>query len=136
MNEEIRVHVVKYAARSNLVMRYVDPVTGKQVAKTTGTTRRREAERKAAKWEAELREGRYQKPSRITWQEFRARYEREKLATLAEKTLGSAGAALNHLENEISPNMLESLNSEQLSRFQRKLTEKGMRATTLASHLR
>ena len=49
MNEEIRVHVVKYAARSNLVMRYVDPVTGKQIAKTTGTSRKREAERKAAK---------------------------------------------------------------------------------------
>ena len=62
MNEEIKVHVVKYAARSNLVMRYVDPVTGRQVSKTTGTSRKREAERKAAKWEAELREGRYQKP--------------------------------------------------------------------------
>ena len=55
MNEEIRVHVVKYAARSNLVMRYVDPVTRHQVAKTTGTTRRREAERKAAKWEPGFR---------------------------------------------------------------------------------
>jgi len=136
MNEEIRVHVVKYQARSNLVMRYVDPVTGKQVAKTTGTSRKREAERKAAKWEAELREGRYQKPSRITWQEFRCRYEREKLAALSEKTLHANDAAFNHLEREIDPNMLESLTSEQMSRFQRKLAENGMKATTLASHLR
>jgi len=136
MNEDIRVHVVKFRDRKNLAMRYVDPVTEKQISKTSGTTRRREAERKAAKWEAELREGRYQKPSRITWQEFRERYEREHLASLSEKTLNANDAAFNHLEREIDPKMLESLNSEQLSRFQRKLSENGMKATTLASHLR
>ena len=42
----IKVHVVDYG-RKHLVMRYVCPQTGKQVAKSTGVpkTRRREAER-------------------------------------------------------------------------------------------
>jgi integrase len=133
---EIRVHVVKYPGRKNLVMRYLDPVTGKQVTKSAESARRKDAERSAAKWEAELREGRYQKPSRMTWQEFRERYTREKLAVLADKTLEAADAAFNHLEREIDPKQLESLNSEQLSRFQRKLSENGMKATTLSSHLR
>jgi len=136
MNDEIRVHDVKYKTRQNLLMRYRDPVTHKQVARTTGSTRKRDAERIAAKWEAELREGRYQKPSRITWEEFRERYEHEKLATLSERTLESSDAAFNHLESEIDPKLLESLTSQQLSRFQRKLSDKGMKATTLASHLR
>ena len=71
MNEEIRVHVVKYPDRVNLVMRYDDPLTGKQVTRSSRTTRKREAERVAAKWEAELREGRYQKTSRMSWADFR-----------------------------------------------------------------
>ncbi len=136
MQNDIRVHVVKYKSRKNLVMRYLDPVSGKQVSKTARTTRRREAERLAAKWEAELREGRYQKPSRLTWAEFRQRYTEEKLASLAETTLGAASAAFNHLERELKPRLLEGLNSEQLSRLQRKLSQQGMKATTLASHLR
>ena len=67
-------------------MQYRDPVAGRKVSKSTGETRRREAERKAAKWEAELREGRRQKSGKTTWQDFRSRYEDEKLASLAEQT--------------------------------------------------
>ena len=38
MNETIRVHVVKYADRDNLMMRYKCPLTGKHIARSTGTT--------------------------------------------------------------------------------------------------
>ena len=31
MTEEIKVHVVKYPDRANLVMRYVDPYSGRPV---------------------------------------------------------------------------------------------------------
>ena len=58
-NSEIEVRVVKYPDRKYLMMRYIDPITGKQIARSTRTTKRWEAERLAAKWEAELREGRY-----------------------------------------------------------------------------
>ena len=47
MNHEIKVHVIDYG-RKNLYMRYVDPVTGKQVLRSTGKKTRREAERIAA----------------------------------------------------------------------------------------
>ena len=131
---EIRVHVVRYPGRTNLVMRYRDPLTGKQIARTTGTSKNREAERVAAKWEAELREGRYQKPSRITWADSRELYTREKLASLADKTLEAADSAFNHLEREIAPRLLESIDSKQISRFRHQLFVKGMKATTLSSH--
>ena len=64
MSEEIKVYVVKYPDRKSLYMRYLNPATGKQVARSTGETHQRDAERKAAKWEAELREGRYAKSSK------------------------------------------------------------------------
>jgi len=47
-------------------MRYDCPETGKQVARSTGTIKKREAERKAAKWEAELRAGRHMKSSTMS----------------------------------------------------------------------
>ena len=136
MQENIKVHVVKYKTRPNLVMRYVDPTSGKQVARSTGTPRKRDAERVAAKWEAELREGRYQKQSRVTWQEFRDRYNREKLSTLSPRTVEAADSAFNHLDRIVAPKMLASLTADVLSRFQAALVDEGMKFTTLASHLR
>ncbi len=44
MSETIRVHLVRFKGRENYIMRYLDPVTGKQVARSTRTAKRRDAE--------------------------------------------------------------------------------------------
>ena len=95
---DIRVSIIKYPDRRHWVMRYIDPVTGKQKARSTGTTNRREADRAAAKWQAELQEGRYQAPTKIPWEEFRERYESEKVSSLADNTAVAVSSAFNHLE--------------------------------------
>lgn len=136
MDGLIKVYFVKFAGRANLMMRYTDPINGKQVARSTGTSRKRDAERVAAKWEAELREGRYKKPNRLEWAEFRERYTRERLTTLAPRTLLAAESAFNHLERVVSPKLLSSITSGVMSKFQASLIDEGMRPTTLASHLR
>ena len=64
MSDEIRVTVASYGEGRNLMMTYKDPVSRLKVAKTTGTTNRREAERAAAVWQDELNTGRYQAPAR------------------------------------------------------------------------
>ena len=46
MHEEIRVTVCKYPDRANLVLRYVDPLTGKQQTKSAGTARRSQSDRR------------------------------------------------------------------------------------------
>ena len=117
-------------------MTYRDPVTGKKVAKTTGTTDRREAERAAAVWQDELNSGRYQAPSRLTWAEFRKRYEAEKLSCLGRRTQATAGYSLDYLERLVNPDRLVKLTATAMSRFQSKLRERGLRATTVARHLR
>ena len=124
---EIKVTVTKFADRSCFVMRYVDPVTGKRHARSTEATTRREAERAAAKWEAELQEGRYQVSCNISWKEFRERYEGEKLASLAKATLDSASTAMNHLERLINPRNLTVLTPTILSKLQAKMRQEGMR---------
>lgn len=132
----IKVLVVKYPDRRYLMMRYVDPITGKQMARSTRTAVRREAERIAAKWEAELQENRYIRPTNVSWNEFRERYENEKLASLAPNTLETAATALNHLEGLINPQKLTVLTSEVLSKFQAKLRATGMKETSIATQLR
>ncbi len=133
---QIKVIVVKYPDRRYLMMRYVDPITGKQMARSTGTTVRREAERIAAKWEAELQENRYTRPINVSWSDFRERYENEKLASLAPNTLETAVTALNHLEEMINPQKLAALTSKVLSKFQSKLRATGMKETSIATQLR
>ena len=135
-DQNIQVIVVNYPDRKYLMMRYVDPVTGKQIARSTKTTDRRDAERAAAKWEAELREGRYQAPNRITWEEFRERYENEKLASLAKRTAAASNTAFNHVEKTLNPEKLAALTPEALRQFQAALRKSGIRETSIATHLR
>ena len=106
MSEEIKVHVVKYPDRENLVMRYRDPHTGKQVQRSTGTSNKRDAERKAAKWEAELREGRYQKRCKMSWEDFRAYYSENALPGLAVASMSSYETTLNVFERATNPQRL------------------------------
>jgi integrase len=133
---DIEVRVVKYPDRPYFMMRFSDPITGRQQARTTGTKLRREAERLAAVWQAELCAGRYQASCRISWRDFRERYELEKGASLAENSLSATISAFNHLERIVNPEKLASLNSSVMSRFQAKLREEGMKETTIATHLR
>jgi integrase len=132
----IRVSVVKYPDRKFLMMRYVDPITGKSVARSTKATNHRDAERAAAKWEAELQAGTYHKPQNISWAEFRQRCEDEKLAALSPNTMQATIAAFNHVERLIHPKSLHVLTPQVLSQFQAKLRNEKMRETTIATHLR
>ena len=45
---EITVHVARYGDRKNLMMGYTDPVIGKLVARSTGTTSKKDADATAA----------------------------------------------------------------------------------------
>ncbi len=136
MGDEISVTVASYGDGRNLMMTYRSPTTGKKVAKSSGTTDRGEAIKAAGKWEDELRTGRYQAPSRLTWAEFRQRYEAEKLASLSAATQVSTASALNHLERVVNPDRLVKLTSATMSRFQSELRKQGLRDTTVAHYLR
>lgn len=67
-------------------MQYRDPVTGNKKRKSSGERTKREAERAAAKWETELRQGLGAVASRMSWEDFRQRCEDEALSALADTT--------------------------------------------------
>ncbi len=136
MSDEISVSVASYGAGRCLMMTYRDPVTGKKVAKTTGTTDRGEAIKAAGKWEDELRTGRYQAPSKLTWAEFRKRYEAEKLAAMPKSSQVAYSASLDHLERIANPDRLCKVTAPVLSRLLMRLRDSGLADATVAKTAR
>ena len=134
--EEIHVHIVKEKDRANYSMRYIDPMTGKVVKKSTGKAKRKDALMKAGEWENELREGRYSSPSKVTWEAFRRRYADEKLASLAPATKDRAENVFGLVEKILAPVRLRDVTAEKISFWQSKLREGGRSEQTIASYSR
>src|SRR5438105_3073030 len=105
--DEYQVSVVKFAKHTNLMLRYVDPTTGKQKHKSAKTTKRTEAVKAAGKWEEELRSGVVQS-SKVTWAQFRERYESEVLNTLAPATDQKVQSIFKAVETHIKPLLLSN----------------------------
>ena len=59
---DVKVWVIKRTGRDTLQAVWDDPIPGKRKSKSTGTNKRRDAERFAAKLEKELREGQHRGP--------------------------------------------------------------------------
>jgi len=126
-SDRIRVYVVDYG-RECLYMRYKNPLTGKYETRSTdvprdGAKARKAAESVAAKWEAELQEGRYKAPSKVTWAEFRQRYEDEVLPGLASNTALKVSATFNAVEEHVSPLRLADLTADRISQLIKRLRE-------------
>lgn len=132
----INVQIIKRTDRKFFTMRYRDPIRGDWVARSTKTNKRRDAERAAAKWEKELREGKYHEPNNISWDEFRERYESEKLSSLSENMFETTSTVFNHVETIINPQKLMALTPTVLSRFQAELRKQKLKETSIATHLR
>jgi len=129
MDETIKVTVLRPSGRKFWQMQYRHPDTGLKVRRSCGTTQRREAERLAGKWEAELRAGRYKSPLKTTWADFRQKYETEVLPGLAERTDQKVGGVFNAVERISKPAKLRDLTAERLSYFQSVLREERVTVT-------
>lgn len=134
--EDIKVHVVRYPDRTKLMMRYKCPDSGRQIARSTGTTNAKEANRAAAKWEAELREGRYKKPSKMTWAEFREHFDRNVMSGLRESTALAYDSTFNVFERKCNPGRLAQVTTTKVTAFVTMLREDGLSPATIARHLR
>lgn len=130
----VRVQVLDRKERPHLVLRWTEPGTRRIREKTAGTSDRREALRVAAQLEAKLVEGQFVQGKRIGWEDFRDRYEDERLAFLAPGTSGPISSILNHLERIARPRYLQDVTVVTLSTLFAKLRKEGLRPTTLNGH--
>lgn len=115
MEESIKVHVAEYPDRPHLMMRYKDPFTGKLKSKSAGTANRKQAEKAAAVWEAELQSGRYSSPSKTTWADFRERYENEVVCASSSRTMQQVGIVFDMVERLLSPVKVRDITAQRLS---------------------
>ena len=136
MRDEIRVSVSSYGAGRCLMMTFKDPTTGRKVAKTTGTTDRRTAERAAAVWQDELNTGRYQAPSKMTWAAFRERHEGEFQSGVARETRKKFSTTFDLVERLMRPGRLRDVTTEAVSRWVVSLREEGRKDSTVGVYCR
>lgn len=140
--DEIRVRVVEFGDRQHYQMQHRDPMSGRKKTKSTGVertgrpTERKEAARVAAKWEAELREGRYHQPNRITWEDFRERYAAEVVTGMKDTTTArKVEGVFNSVGRILKPARLRNLNADRLSYYRAVLRNDGRSEATIKSHL-
>jgi integrase len=132
---EVQVKVVKLK-REHLALRWVDPFTGKVHQKTAGTADYREATKLAGKLEDELRGGRYVAPSKLTWDQFRDRFEQERYPGMTPGNIQGYEACFNAFEREMLPLLMARINSAAISVFRSKLFRGSLREATITKHLR
>lgn len=141
---EITVKVIEYRDRKSLLLQYVDPMTGRKKSKSAKTNDRNEAMKAAAVWEAALRNGSYQPPSRTTWADFRQRYETEVGGGLAPNTLDKIIRTFDHVERRLSPQRVRDITAQRLSWFVAELRKEtkdgdqikpGLAETSIQSYL-
>jgi len=132
---QVKVSILKRKNRTSYYMQYRDPVTENKITQSAKTTVRRDAERAAAKWEAEILQGLDKRQGRMSWEEFRERYTDEVLESLADRTLEKVDSVFNVFETLAKPRNLAAITPDVLSRYQQRLREEGRAETTIKGHL-
>lgn len=133
MRDEIRVTVTRYG-RTNLTFRWVDPETGKRKTRSAGTSNMKEARKAAGILEKELRDGKYTPPSRISWDEFTARYLEDAASRLRPKSQHMVRVTFSVIERYASPHRLADLTDARLEGVAAKLREAGRSPATIQSY--
>lgn len=126
--------ITKRADRG-FVLRVREPGSTRVVERQLNALTRKAAERQAAK----LMRGGFgpdRRPTRLTWAEFRDRFEAEKLPRLSVRTQQSYDTALDHVERLMRPKWLAEATTAWVSEFHRGLRDGTRRETTIASILR
>ncbi len=146
--ESIKVTVVEFGDRKFYQLQWRDPNTGRKKTKSSEVERPagnaskrtieqaiRLAERAAESHEKALIESGGALPGRINWEDFRERYEREHLESLAENTYIKACVAFGKIETILRPLKLSDLTAQRLSYFQSKLRDSGLAESSIKSVL-
>lgn len=129
----VKVYVVKLKGRP-FALRWFDPATQAWKQESSGTFDRGEAENKAATL-GESR-GEVVPVEQTTWNDFRKRFDAERLVSLSAGTKHAYSVTFRLFEKLVGRIRLVDINASILSRFQASLRKRGMKEITIAKHLR
>jgi integrase len=131
----VKVHVIKYAGEKNLVLRYIDPITGRQKRKSSGTKNPKEAERAAERWQNELINGKFKPPEELTWQEFRDRFEDHSLGDKSSGYFAVFHSAFTWFEKTTEVQMLRDV-PDLIDKFELSLRRSKLATNTVRTYLK
>jgi integrase len=123
----ITVWVQRFKDRPNLMLQWIDPVTGRRKSRSAETRDPDKAEQARADLEYELTHGTYVKPSKLTWEAFRDALEDEYLPRRAPGTRTVYHAALNLFEEICNPRLVRAISTRTVSAFEAGLRKRGGR---------
>lgn len=116
-----------------LLLYYVDPESGKEVSRSSGTFDRTEAERAAGVWESELRNRRGRDGA--SWDWFVERFTNEHLAGLSRRGRNSYRCALNAFRRIVKVSSINHIDASAISTFKAGLLNKKYPNSTIASYM-
>jgi integrase len=138
MNDTIRVRVVEFSDRKNYQLQWTDPDTGRKKTKSTDVERtgrkkeRDDAVKAAGEWETKLNSGEVVNNHRLTWDQFRERYEREVGSRLAPETQKKNDTAFDLVESVMRPKRLADVTSTAVSAWLHSIQTKDRGPATAA----
>lgn len=133
MADNLRVLVRSKGDQRPLLLYYVDPETGKEVSKSSGTSERREADRAAALWESELLTHRGRDGA--SWDWFIERFTNEHLASLSRRGRNSYVSALNAFRRVVKVTSMREIDASAISTFKAGLLRAKHPNSTIASYM-
>lgn len=119
----------------NFVIRYRDPKTGRERQRSTGTSVKREAERKLGEHRLLLRRDEIDNENGPSCLEAWEDYENEHLSSLARKTRLKALTSFNSFTNLMDPKRIGDVDATMISRWQTRLLARQISQSTIASYL-
>lgn len=134
MRDTIKVSVVSAGQGRALLLRWIDPATGRRKFKSAKTTSRNKAERAAAALEKAIADGQVVNSPRMPWADFAMRYTESELPGKSVKTGKQVATVITHLERIVNPQRLGDVNESALLTWQQTLRAEGKREATLASY--
>lgn len=131
----VKVYLMLRKGRKKFECQWADPITGRLKTKSTGTTKRREAERFAGALEASINSGQHEELTNITWQAAADRYQDEVMSSRAVTTLNKFRTVRKAVEKIIDPKYLRVVSTDQISKLQSALRAKNLAEATIKSDL-
>lgn len=116
-----KVFVVQQNDRTNLTLKYVDPITGNPVTKSARTKDPAAAQKAAGVWQTELEAGIAARSASISWDDFRDRFDDDYLAEQSVNYQKNVGVTLDLVERVMSPDRLGRLTEAWLNQFRNRV---------------
>lgn len=132
---DIKVWVLDYG-RDHFILQWKDPTSGKRRSKSSGCTKKRDAERAASLLESTLNARQPRGNGSISWDDFKDVYEENHLSGLAKNSLDRTMTVFNVFEREMSPATLADVTGSVLSAFASRMRKLDRSEATIATSMR